>query len=438
MRHRGADIGGGGDSHFGMKRYGAVVRSLRPDALSPHAVYRFVTERPGIAITFLYYALLISLGFASAVLGPAIPTLAAHTGSTLEGIAWLFTARAFGSMAGAFLLGRLYERYPGHRLMSTAILTLVPVYALTPFIGHLGTLLSLVALSGVCEGTLHVGFNTLLVRLHRERVAPFMNGLHFSFGVGATSAPLLLGVSFDLGGGIIWPYVGIAAIIALLIPFLLRFPTPQGTAAADAATTLPPPHRLLPVLLGLLFFFYAGVEGSLGGWIYTYALDTGIADEASAAWLTSFFWGGLTMGRLAGIVLSRRFAPRHILLADLLGGAVMLVWIILSGGSFYSLAIGAMAYGFAIASIFPTAMAFAGIRMTLTGNITAWFFVGGGSGGMLFPWLVGQMFVNPGPESMLIVAGGSLVMALAVYGGMMFLERGMKNPPPMTVARSKK
>lgn len=396
---------------------------IRPDLLSPHAVSRFVSTRPGIAITFLYYALLITLGFSGAILGPAIPTLAQNTGSSFETIAWLFTAKAFGAMTGAFVLGRLYDRFPGHRLMAVALLTLIPAYAMIPFIPRLGLLLPVITLTGICEGTLHVGFNTLLVRIHRDRVTPFMNGLHFSFGVGATASPLLLGISFDLGGGIVWPYIGVAGAMLLVLPFLLRLPTPAALPPTDLMSEAASPSRRLPVLIALLFFFYAGVEGSMGSWIYSYAFDLRIADEATAARLTSFFWGGLTLGRLLGIILSRRFAPRHILLTDLIGGALALTWITFAGNTFYSLAAGAIAYGIAIASIFPTIMAFAGVRMRLTGSITSWFFVGSASGGMLFPWLVGQFFTNPGPQSMLMVTGGSIAIALILYAVIMGMEK---------------
>lgn len=390
------------------------------------------------ATTLLYYALLITLGLAGSLLGPAIPTLQGNTGSTTESIAWIFTAKASGGLGGAFLLGRLYDRFSGHRLMAVILGLFLPTLALVPFVHDLGILLVAMFLNGACEATLHVGTNALIVRLHGERVPPYMNGLHFCFGIGATSAPLLLGLSFDLGGDIVWPFVGIPALMTLLLPFFLRIPTPESSAPKETGPPPPSVRPLLPILIGLLFLFYAGVEGSMSGWVYSYALDLNLADKASAAWLTSLFWGGLTLGRLCAIPLSRRFAPRHILLFDLIGGGSILGCIALFGGSYLPLACGVALYGFAIASIFPTTMAFAGIRMTLTGNITAWFFVGASVGGMLFPWLVGQFFAAPGPESMLLVAGGSLVMALGVYGGMMFLERGMKNPPPIPVVRSEK
>lgn len=383
-------------------------------------------ERPGMPsqtlsrrTTLLYCTLLITLGLAGSLLGPAIPTLAENTGSTIDRIAWLFTAKAFGAMGGAFLLGRLYDRFSGHKLIAVILLLLLPTLALIPFVHNLNVLLCIMLVGGICEGTLHVGTNTLIVRLHGERVPPYMNALHFSFGIGATAAPMLLGLSFDFGGGIAWPFVGVPLLMTFLFPFFLRTPTPEGTPPTDSSPALPPPRVILPILIGLLFFFYAGVEGSLSGWVYSYALDLKLADKASAAWLTSLLWGGLTLGRLCAVPLSRRFAPRHILLVDLVGGGIILCGIALFGGTYQTLAIGVVAYGLAIASVFPTIMAFAGSRMAMTGNVTGWFFVGASLGGMLFPWLVGQFFVSYGPQAMLMVAGGTLVLGLAVFGWIM-------------------
>ena len=45
---------------------------------------------------------------------------------------------------------------------------------------------------GVAEGALDVGGNTLLIWVHRHKVGPFMNGLHFFFGAGAFLSPIII------------------------------------------------------------------------------------------------------------------------------------------------------------------------------------------------------------------------------------------------------
>jgi fucose permease len=48
-------------------------------------------------------------------------------------------------------------------------------------------------------------------------------------------------------------------------------------------------------------------------------LKAGIGDENKAAYLTSVFWGSLTIGRLLGVPIGARFRPQAILLTDLIG-----------------------------------------------------------------------------------------------------------------------
>lgn len=374
-----------------------------------------ITNRQDKRITLLYFCLVGMLGLSGAILGPSLPSLEAQTGVSTEGIAWLFTAKALGIMVGALVLGRLYDRISGHLILAGATLCIAPLLGAIPFITDLPLLLGITSLMGICEGGLHVGSNALLIRLHGSRVAPYINGLHFAFGVGAVLAPAGLGISFDFGGGILWPYLGVVLLMLTLLPFLLRLPTPQSHVVSHTTTTSKPPSLWLPIVFVLLFFLYVGAESGVSGWIYSYAISLNIADEAAAAWLTSLFWGGLTAGRLVGVSFSKRFPPRNILLVNLLGGIAAISWVAVADSSFAMLAVATTVYGLMIASFFPTTMAFAGNQMSLTGSITGWFFVGAAAGGMTFPWLVGQFFGSYGPSSMIITAGGALMLGLVVY-----------------------
>ena len=53
---------------------------------------------------------------------------------------------------------------------------------------------------------------------------------------------------------------------------------------------------MLVTLIALFFFLYVGAEVSAGGWIYSFALKSGIATVSSAAYLTSVFWAAFTAG----------------------------------------------------------------------------------------------------------------------------------------------
>ena len=57
-----------------------------------------------------------------------------------------------------------------------------------------------------------------------------------------------------------------------------------------------------------------------------------------------------------------------------------------------------------MAGIFPVTITLANSLMSMTGRITAWFFVGSSAGGMVVPWLIGQRFESVGAQvTMLII-----------------------------------
>jgi FHS family Na+ dependent glucose MFS transporter 1 len=144
-------------------------------------------------------------------------------------------------------------------------------------------------------------------------------------------------------------------------------------------------------------------------------VSVGLASEIEAAYLTSAFWGALTAGRLLAIPIAAVVRPRTILVGDLvlslLSVAAILVW----PGSVPALWAGAIGLGLGLASIFPTLMSLAERRMTVTGKVTGWFLVGSSAGGMLLPWLIGQLFEPVGPGVMLVAIGLDLILTIGIW-----------------------
>jgi FHS family Na+ dependent glucose MFS transporter 1 len=141
----------------------------------------------------------------------------------------------------------------------------------------------------------------------------------------------------------------------------------------------------------------------------------GLSESSNAAYLTSAFWGALTMGRLLSIPLALRFRPRVILLVDLIGCLVSVGSVLLWPDSVTTIWIGTLGLGLFMASIFPTTLTWAGRHMKMTGQVTGWFFVGTGLGGMVLPWLIGQLFEQIGPLGTMFAIAIDLLIAFGVY-----------------------
>ena len=364
--------------------------------------------------TASYYGAFIALGLVAAVLGPTLPSLAANTGTQLQDISLLFAVRSLGYLLGSLQGGRLYDRRRGHPIIAAVLIGIAGLLALVPLATFLWALTAIFLAIGIAEGILDVGGNTLLVWGHGASVGPYMNGLHFCFGVGAFLGPIIVAQIVALGGASLWAYWVLATLTAPVAIALLRLPSPAARHNAHADAKVRVDYRLV-AFIALFFLLYVGAEVGFGGWVFSYAEALRLTDTTSAAYLTSAFWGALTLGRLLAIPLAARLRPRTLLLADLAGCLLSVGCIVLWPQSIAMLWLGAAGLGLAMASIFPTMLSFAARRMPTTGTITGWFLVGASLGGMSLPWLIGQLFEPLGPRTTMIVILIDLLAACAVF-----------------------
>lgn len=376
--------------------------------------------------TSTYYAGLLTLGLAVAVIGPSLPRLAANTGSTLSSISYLFTAHSLGYLLGSLLSGRLFDRVPGHPLLGLALVAMAGMLLSIPLIDLLALLIGVMFILGTAGGVLDVGSNTLLVWVHGSRVGPYMNGLHFFFGLGALISPVIVAQSIRLTSDINVAFWILSAIAVPAAVAAFRLPSPPIRSLSQAGRRIHA-NPLLVALIAFFFFLHVGAELGFGGWIYTYALVTGVGTETTAAYLNSGFWGALTVGRLIGIAVSLRMKPRFMLLTDLSGCLAAGVIIALGAGNPTLVWIGTLLMGLSIASIFATGINFAERNMHITGATTSWIFVGSSLGGMFFPWLIGQFFESAGPLTMIYILVAAFIMAMALV--LITLSYARRNAP---------
>jgi MFS transporter, FHS family, Na+ dependent glucose transporter 1 len=356
----------------------------------------FPRARP-LSLTLAYYVAFITLGATTAIGGPSLPWLAEHTSSPLNLLSVIFISGSLGYMVGSQFGGQAYDRYPGHRIQAIMLLGIASAAALVPVVRSLWYLVAVLFLLGIAQGALDVGCNILLTWVHGEKVGPFMNGLHFFFGIGSFVAPLIFAQVVRASGDIQWAYWLFCLLSLPVAAWLWFLPSPEVRKQAPHL----PEQRTATGLVALFVAFFAvyvGMEVGFGNWIYTYSTRLGLADETVAAYLTSAFWGSFTVGRLLGIPISARLRPQTILALDfagcLTGFGIILLW----PASAPALWIGTAVLGLSMASVFATAMSLAENRLGLTGSITGWFLVGSGIGGMFFPWFIGQLFERIGPR----------------------------------------
>ena len=360
--------------------------------------------------TSAYFAAFFILGATIASLGPTLPYLAENTGAALASLGLLFTLRSGGYLLGSLLGGRLYDHLPGHRLLGIAIFFGALSLGIVPQVSSFPVIIAIMLLIGLFEATLDVGSNTQLVWVHGARSGPYLNGMFLTAGIGGMLSPLLLS---SIGGTAGYRVMALASLPVALWAFFTPSPPRKSHEEHREGGSLSP---FLFAVFCLLTFVFVGGEVGFSGWIYSYAYETGLGTEQTAGLLTSFYWLGITLGRVAAIFISARFKPSRIVLANLTGLVVSLGLILLNPASQTLLWIGSLGFGFFLAPVFPTTFAYLERKTPITGTAAGVLWASGSFGGMIYPWVMGLQMADIGPVSIMVTLAVSFGLSLILFG----------------------
>ncbi|MCC6745589.1 MAG: MFS transporter [Acidobacteria bacterium] len=359
-----------------------------------------------------YYAAFVGLGLTGAALGPTLPSLAEQTHSALADVAILFTVESLGYMLGTIVAGRLVDRVQGHPVLVAVLAWMAGALALVPWFETLGATMAVLWAVGLGMGMLDVGCNTLIVWRYRERSGPYLNGLHSVYAVGAFLSPIVLSQVQLRTGSLPMAFGTLSAMLVPAAVSLLFVDSPvrlQRTRASDRQSF----DRSFVATGAVFFFVYTGAEAASGGWIFTYAVRSGLTTAESGAYLTALFWGAVAIGRLIATAAATRYEAGGILLTTL-PISVASVGLMLAALGEGFIWFGTFVLGLSVAAVFPTMLALIGTRTPVTGLVNSVLFASASCGAMFFPWLIGQVFEPLGPRSALVVIGINLTLSTAL------------------------
>ena len=362
-------------------------------------------------VTYRYFLVMLAVGMSGGLLGPALPHLAAMTDSTMGQISVLFTARALGNMLGSLLVGRLVDRFSGHRVLVAMLLLMAAGLAVVPISQGLAMLTGVIFLLGLAEVSANAGTNTLLLWAHGKDSPPWISALHFCFGLGNTLVPLVLVVVLALTDHVAWAFWAVALYALLLLWPLAQLESPRLPASSDDTAPMPLPDNWRLGLFLFMFGLYVGTEITFAGWVTAYATLRGMPGE-DAAVLATLFWLALSVGRLLAIPLLRHFSPWWVLRGCLtlgLASSLALQW------DAMPLAVVSLLFGLAASAIFPTLFGLSNQLMAMNGRTTGMIFLAAGSGAMAVPTLAGPLLEQAGTRSfplLLMALMGLLALSL--------------------------
>jgi fucose permease len=307
----------------------------------------------------------------------------------------VFLPQLVFAIAGALLAG------PAVRRLSLKAMLLVA------FVCFAGSQLALAASAGatpgrafalilVCMGLFGFGFgfgggplNGMVASLFPRRSDAAITGLHLMAGAGLMLGPLFFRRAEALG---VWSraplaLVALAVVLFALTWFALREPPVPKTSRGVPA---PSGSRYFWLMMAISFL-YALIEGAFSNWAVIYVTDVkGQTRDAGAAAL-SFFWGGLTLGRLITTLTVGRLGAFAIWLALPVGMIGAFLWVPSADGTAMLWAAYALA-GLACSAFFPLMVAIAAKPYRehlswIASMLTAAQMLGVGAGS----WLIGTM-----------------------------------------------
>ncbi|HEY4611052.1 MAG TPA: MFS transporter [Ilumatobacteraceae bacterium] len=344
---------------------------------------------------WIYLIGFVVLGCALSMSGPALSHLRDRVGTDDGGISVVFVGSSSGYMIGSFLGGRLLDRGHGHRTWAGCMATSVVMIVVISQLQHLGTMfIAFVVLGTVC-GVGDVSGNTLVVWSRPNAPGAALNALHLFFALGALSAPILTNRAIAWTG-LLWPVaVPLGALTLVCLVVLLTTPAPiktrtvHHTHEGEQGASV---RRGQLLIVGLFFFVYVALEVGFANWIHTYVEQIGYGTANTATGITATFWVGFSVGRVFAIFLAARFSAGWILVGSMtLALTSSLVLVAVNGGSL-GLWIVTFVFGMSIAPQFASMIAYAEAHFALSGASTSVFVGAAGLGGLVMPWLLGQLF----------------------------------------------
>ena len=317
----------------------------------------------------------------------------------------------------------------------------------------------------------------LVLRLWGDKSAPYLQSLHFAFGLGAFVAPLMakpfltttpqntstdaefractdngdLSANMtDLCGTNYSPVfrysfwiaailLCITALVFMYFAFAVRLYPSKATHTHTCTTEKidsnnevdksgESPHNkdhkhndrwYVAQILSLMFvfyFFYIGIEVTYGGYIASYAVCSLDFSKSTAAILTSVFWGTFALARAVSILLAAyKLSPGMMMVIDIIGSISAMIFLSAFLSSKVILWVGSAVLGASIASMFPTAISWAEQYIEITGKRAAVFVVGASFGEMVVPLVTGRLFTVYKPSFFIYCTFASTVTATLLF-----------------------
>ena len=354
----------------------------------------------------------LTAGLAMSAWAPLVPYAKERLQLAEGPLGLLLLCLGLGSLLAMPLTGALAARFGCRKVVlwsATVVCLSLPALALAPTPLLLGLALFVF---GASLGTMDVAMNVQAVIVEKASGGALMSGFHGMFSLGGFAGAGGMALLLWLGSGPLGACLAIVALSAILLwrasPDMLHEPE-----ARDGDTpTFVMPHGAV-IFIGAMCFIVFLAEGAMLDWSAVFLTAERGLQEGRAGLGYAAFAVAMTVGRLTGDRVVRRFGGRRVLLAGGLCAAAGFFTAVASPSPAAALA-GFVLVGLGASNIVPILFTAAGNQRAMPASLAIAAITTIGYAGVLAgPALIGFMAHLTSLELAFAVLGGALLLVAA-------------------------
>lgn len=319
-------------------------------------------------LLMIIYLAFVSLGLPDSLLGAAWPVMQSDYGAPLETAGFLFMTIAGGTIISSLVSGRVLKRYGTGKVTFVSVLMTAGALLGFHFAPSIIWLIVCAVPLGLGAGAVDAGLNDYVATNYK---AHHMSWLHCFWGGGATLGPLIMaqfvsGDSSWRNGYFVISGIQFTLVIILFftLPLWNKVKTKSNIILKEETEDLKgitndghakdvKPLQVRGVKLALAsFFFYCGVEATVGLWGSSFLVNVKGLTVVSAAGWVSFYYAGITIGRFITGFITFKITNLTLIRVGQITALTGAIILFLPLPSVFSLA-GFIIVGLGLAPIFP-------------------------------------------------------------------------------------
>lgn len=313
-----------------------------------------------LAVIYLSF---ISLGLPDSLLGSGWPSMRVTFDAPVSYAGIISIIITAGTIVSALASERLTFRFgSGKVTVVSIVLTAIALLGFSLSANFIMMCLCAIPY-GLGAGAIDAALNNYVALHYSSR---HMSWLHAMWGIGTIISPSIM--SFALTVQHNWRlgyrYVSIVQLVIAIIVMLslpLWVQRTRCTVPSSQETHEVKPLGLMATLklplakeVLLMFFAYCGIEGTAGLWASTFAMQSRGIDADQAALWASFFYLGITAGRIVSGFIAEKFTDTQLIRIGFIILAVGLIFILNPTSIDAITMIGLILIGVGCAPIYPS------------------------------------------------------------------------------------